>query len=544
MSTAQPHGPEGTVPEAAPDPVEEPTDGLEPETKVAAPPAEEPTDGLEWRRVHIATPAIRSWKAFVAIVAVIGWQAVENVDDARTVAASGGWRWVLLGILVVVIVAAVSSVLAWRFTRYAVGDSAVHLHTGIVFRKQRQARLDRLQSVDVVRPLLARLAGLSQLTLEVAGAAGSNVELAFLRDEEAMALRAELLAKAAGVQRAKASGDSSAGTVVGTGESAAQDTDPVAHVPLRDEHEEAPERVVAEVPVPRLIGSIVLSGTTIGFVLVMLGLIGAALAALTGAIGSGSLSGASNFIFLLPAIFGLASFVWSRFNGGYGFRAAISPDGIRLSRGLLETRSQTIAPGRVQALEIVQPLLWRRAGWYRVRINVAGYGALGETDETSTTLLPVGDLEQALLAVWLVLPDLGTKDPVAVLTEALHGSGDEGGFTLMSQRVRPIAPLTYRRNGFHVTDRALVLRRGRLRRVVQIVPHERTQSLGLSEGPLARALRVVTFTVHSVSGPVRPFLDNLDHDVAARLMAEQAARARDARALDRSERWMAQEDLG
>ena len=499
-------------------------------------PAPEPADALEWRRVHVATPAIRSWKAFVAIIAIVGWQFLENVDDARQVAASGGWRWVLLGIVVIVLVAAAYSALAWRFTRYAVGDSAVHLHTGIVFRQQRQARLDRLQSVDVVRPLLARLAGLSQLTLEVAGAAGSNVELAFLRDEEAALLRAELLAKAAGVQRAK----SAAATEEPGGTEAGADP----QLPLQDEHEEAPEQAVYEIPVPRLLGSIALSGTMIAFVLVLLGLLGAGLAALTGRLGGGAVTGAGNLIFLLPALFGLVSFVWSRFTGGYNFRAAISPDGIRLSHGLLETRAQTIAPGRVQAVEIVQPLLWRRAGWYRVRINVAGYGAAGDAAESSTTLLPVGDLDQALLAVWLVLPDLGTDDAVGALTEALHGSGADGGFTLMSQRVRSIAPLTYRRNGFLVTGRALVLRWGRLRRVVQIVPHERTQSLGLSQGLLARALRVVTFTVHSVSGPVRPFLDNLDLDVAARLMTEQAARARDARALDRSERWMSQEDPG
>src|SRR5690606_33478435 len=109
----------------------------------------------------------------------------------------------------------------------------------------------------------------------------------------------------------------------------------------------------------------------------------------------------SNAVVLLPAVFGLASFVWSRFSSGYGFRAAISPDGIRLTRGLLETRAQTIAPGRIQAIELVQPLLWRKAGWWRVRMNVAGYG-MGAEQEVQTTLLPVGDKEQALLASWLV----------------------------------------------------------------------------------------------------------------------------------------------
>ena len=53
------------------------------------------------------------------------------------------------------------------------------------------------QAVDVVQPILARLLGLSELKLEVAGGPGSAVSLAFLKEEEADALRAELLARAA-----------------------------------------------------------------------------------------------------------------------------------------------------------------------------------------------------------------------------------------------------------------------------------------------------------------------------------------------------------
>ena len=481
-------------------------------------------DGLEWRRMHPVTPVIRSWKAFAGIIAIGAWRFTDDFSTTRDFVADGGWRFVLAGVGVVVLVAAVYSALAWRVTRFAVGEEAVHLNSGIVFRQQRQARLDRLQSVDVVRPLLARLAGLSQLTLEVAGAVDSKVELAFLKDEEAVALRAELLAKAAGVRRAAPAGLTAEGGPT---------ADAVAIVP--EPVEEAPERTVIEVPVRRLIGSIALSGVAVAAVLVILGLLGTLVLTFTGRVDlTDVVSG--NLVVLVPAVLGVASVAWSRFSGGYGFRAAISPDGIRLSRGLLETRAQTIAPGRIQAIELTQPLLWRKAGWWRVRMNVAGYGMA--TEEASTTLLPVGDVDETLLACWLVLPDLGTEDAVGALTAAMTGSGEAAGFTLISRRVRFLSPLVYRRNGFLVTERALVLRHGRLRRVVQIVPHERTQSLGLDQGVLARALKVAHFTLHSVAGPVRPAIQDLDLDVAHRLMQDQAARARQARALDRPERWM------
>ena len=53
-----------------------------------------------------------------------------------------------------------------------------------------------------------------------------------------------------------------------------------------------------------------------------------------------------------PPLFAGVTFVWSRINQGANFRAAISPDGIRLRHGLTETRAQTVPPGRVQAIRL------------------------------------------------------------------------------------------------------------------------------------------------------------------------------------------------
>ena len=60
-------------------------------------------------------------------------------------------------------------------------------------------RLDRLQAVDVVRPLVARALGLAELRLEVAGGSSSEAPLAYLSEAAAQRLRAELLARAAGL---------------------------------------------------------------------------------------------------------------------------------------------------------------------------------------------------------------------------------------------------------------------------------------------------------------------------------------------------------
>jgi putative membrane protein len=247
----------------------------------------------------------------------------------------------------------------------------------------------------------------------------------------------------------------------------------------------------------------------------------------------------SLIVAMLPAAFGAAGFVWQRFAGEFGFRAALSPDGIRLRHGLLEARAQTVPPGRVQAVSIVQGPLWRGKDWWRVQMNVAGYGGSnGQSKETESVLLPVGTRAEALLALWLVLPDLGTDDPQALLDAALTGSGEAGGFVTSPRRARWLDPLTWRRTGVAFTERAVLVRGGWLVRRLVVVPHEKTQSLGVQQGPVQRRLGLASFALHSTPGPVIPTVPHLSAAVANRVMHDQAERARTARARSGPERWM------
>src|SRR5674476_1097005 len=95
--------------------------------------------------------------------------------------------------------------------------------------------------------------------------------------------------------------------------------------------------------------------------------------------------------------------------------------------------------------------------WWRVEMNVAGYGGT-QNRQTETVLLPVGDRQEALLVLWLVIPDLGTADPQGLLDAALSGSGEGHGFVTDPRRARWLNPWTWRRNGVAMTDRAVLLR--------------------------------------------------------------------------------------
>ncbi|NCT91904.1 PH domain-containing protein [Cellulomonas sp. APG4] len=488
-----------TTPHPAPGP--HAPDALAAQPGVADPAPDAPAD--RWRRVHPVTPAVRGWKVIVVLLVVLGQQVSQNVVAAREAIDAVGWLPVLGLVVVVALIGFGYSAIAWRMTRYAIDDEAVYLHTGVLFRQQRSARLDRIQAIDVVQPVLARIFGLAELKIEVAGGSDSAVALAFLKEADAQAVRNEILARAAGVR-------------FGT--------------PEQPEAPVAPERPMVAVPPGRLVSSLVRSSATFWAVVAVA--VVTVTAITTRSVGS--------TFAMLPVLAGTIGYLWQRFAGEFGFRSALSPDGIRLRRGLLETRTQTVPPGRVQAVRLTQPLLWRGPDWWRVQVNVAGYGQGDGTSSTETVLLPVGDRDEALATLWLVVPDLGVADARALLDVALAGQGPDGGFTTSPRRARWLDPLSWRREGFVVTPRALLARSGRFVRRLVVVPHERTQSLGLVQGPLQRRLGLASFTLHSTPGPVAPRVDHLDAAAASELMTEQAARARAARAAAGPERWMSE----
>lgn len=456
----------------------------------------------DWHRLHPITPAVKGWKIVAVLLAVYAQNRGDDLFRGAGVPGRGELL-VSVGILVVgALLAAAGSYLSWRMTRYRVGAEIVELHSGVLNRQQRRARLDRLQAVDVVQPLLARLLGLSELKLEVAGGAGSDVRLAYLREADAQRLRNTLLARAAGVSYET------------------------------PEAPEAPERQVIEVPTDRLLQSLLRSGTTVA-------LAGAMVAVLVVVVGFG-LPGV--LVGLGPAALGLVGAHWARFSREFSFRVAVSPDGVRLRHGLLESRAQTVPPGRVQAVRLSQPLLWRGKDWWRVQVNVAGYGGTstdsGQADEA--VLLPVGPRDEAYGVLSLVLPDFGHADPRSVLDDGLTGSTARAGFTTVPERARWLDPLGWRRYGFAITDQALLTRSGRWHRRLDVVPHEKTQSLGLTQGVLQRRLRLASVVAHSTPGPVSPTVPHLDAEVARALLADQAARARHGRAAAAPARWMTQ----
>jgi putative membrane protein len=162
------------------------------------------------QRLHPLTPLLRGGRLAVLAIAAISWQGYQNL---------GTQRW-LFAIGAVAVMVLIGSVVSWFVTGYHVVGRELRIYDGLLWRRTRAIPLERLQAVEIVRPLLARLFGLAELKLEVVGGEKTEAPLAFLPVDDASALRKRLLLIARGGQSRRtgvAAAASGAGAGAGTG---------------------------------------------------------------------------------------------------------------------------------------------------------------------------------------------------------------------------------------------------------------------------------------------------------------------------------------
>src|SRR3954468_13805435 len=318
----------------------------------------------EWRRLHPLTPLLRGWRFLLVLVAAFGQQGLrgeEGID--RT--------YLALGVLAACVLAVLLGFVAWRKTHYRLTSTELQVESGVLQRRSRRVPLARLEAVDVGGAVFARVLGLAELRLEVVGGSSSEAPLAYLTEEDARALRARLLAAAAGR----------------------------VDVPAEPTH----DAVLVAVPTGTLVASTVLGSPVLFTTALVLLLAG------TAAIQADATAGV--LLAVLPVYAGVITVAGRRVLNEYGFTVSESPDGLRLRHGLLDTRRQTIPAGRGQTVRVLESLLWRSFGWVRVEVDVAGYSAgRGQEQASTKALLPVAPRE---LAGALVRRVLGAGLPMA-----------------------------------------------------------------------------------------------------------------------------------
>lgn len=413
----------------------------------------------------------------------------------------------LIGFAVLVLILVGGSI-DWWFTRYSLDDLAIHRRSGFLFKKNRTIRLESVQSVDISRPLVARLLGLSELRFEVADGSSEALHIKYVSARKAEVLRRTAMASI-NLLRSEAAGrpvdvlpDSmqisaermpaadqlhqpfEASYEASYGAPAQNSTQQAT--PQQDGYSQlAPEQSVpqppgtqqpvasrrgARMPMPvaadpsqppifrisnvRLIASIMLEH--------LVWLVPAVALMVGAAVFAAMMGGESPFLIfmaMLPGMFapmvGYVVALWTRFDGAANFKITPSGQGgVTLRYGFTGTHTQNVMVERIQALAVEQSILWRAFGWYRIKMTIAGIGIEKNDNQkvvTRNVALPVGNKQETLMVLRLLLPALDEVQ-AQVLLDTANGSLKRQTPQVPAMIVTPSSArwmdlLTWKRNG-------------------------------------------------------------------------------------------------
>jgi putative membrane protein len=419
-----------------------------------------------WRRLHPLSPVARIGRIVPALVLVFVISVANSKAENRTAETDY--------LIIITLVTVVYGYIHWMVTRWRIEGDTLRIETGLIRKDSRRLPLARIQAVDIVRPLLARMLGVSELRIRLAGSGSTDGRLAYLSDAEATEVRFALLS---GRHEAVAAPSSNTG------------------LPM------------ALVTTGRLLGSVLLS-------LISIILIGT-VATLTVLDQFEPKTATAAAGFLAVYLLSFAGVIWRRLSGQYGFTAVEGPEGVRIRRGLLQTISETIPYGRIQAVRQVEPLLWRPFGWCRLEVDIAGATARNQRGEGTSVvrkaLLPVGSSQDSwhLLARLLDAPDPPRTAPPG--------------------RARWKAPLSYHFLSAGYDESHAVCVTGRINRKTTWVPFEKSQSIRRVQGPAQRPLGLATVHVDVAGKRTRAEFRDRSVDEADRLVGELSELSRRAR---------------
>ncbi|WP_434810779.1 PH domain-containing protein [Microbacterium sp. bgisy189] len=512
-------------------------------TGAPAPAAElvrSPLSDGEWHRLHPLTPLLRGGLVFLVVLGIVvtnmrdrliaiflpdeGDFGDYDADPIDFIFENNLILAVLGGVVAIIVIVVVAFYVSWRFHTFRITGDAVEVRSGVLFRTHRRAPLDRVQGVNLTRPMIARLLGTAKLEVVGAGTDG-NVKLEYLGTSNAETIRGDILRLASGRElgtAAPTAGHASAAQTMTAGI-----TGLIEGVDL-DESE--PESIV-HIPVGRLIASRVLSGSTLFLLLLIIGVV------------VGAVVGTPWVLFsLVPTFIGFGAYWFRQITLSLRYSIAPTSSGVRITSGLFTTISETIPPGRIHGVAIRQSILWRPFGWWSIRINRLTGRSVMDTSTAAqqmTEVLPIGKREDVERVLRLILPSLPEQEWSGVFEHGILGPQADDPYTNMPRRAAWLRPFSWRRVGLLVTPAAMLARKGYIWRSLVIIPLARLQSARVEQGPIDRMLGIAMVTAHTIAGPVVGYVPHLDRDAALAGWRALTDGAVAAAASDTSHRWSA-----
>lgn len=290
-------------------------------------------------RLHPATPLRRSWVQLSAL----GWLAYGQLDNLhRLTDKPWGW-WAVAGIVLLAVgLFGGGALVSWARTSFTLSASDLSYGYGWMHRVQRTFPIDQIRTVDVSRPLWARLLRVAELTVSTQN---SNQKISCLSVKDAERLRAAVLQLVHGEEL---------------------------------DGEEAGEGIIARVDSVQLAMSILLDAR----MMVRL-VVGAGIAVTPYLVTDHALSLALAIPWLRTAWRATAR----RFPAHHGWTVREVTGGYRTEHGMFHKNQYTWQRDRMTSVTLHQPVLWRSRNWVKVTGGTVGFG--------SALILPVATRTEA-----------------------------------------------------------------------------------------------------------------------------------------------------
>ena len=444
-----------------------------------------------WRGLHPVSLAVnlipRAWQTIrglwpILLVVVLSGESI-------------GMRFVdMLVILMFALVSVWNTFIHWATLRYRIHAGRLEIRQGLLNRSARTIDPARIQNIELVQNLFHTWSGLVELRIETAGEQTTEGLLSALSVEDATELRNQLAA---------------IGSLAKQGDEDEREADTVAQIGLTE--------ILAFGLTQRTIGTVAVI-TAIG--LEVMGQGGPDVAAnLTNTMQPTMVIAAFMLAFVVSWTISAISAIF-RF---YGYRMVHLGDAIRTEQGLTTKRRVEIPLSKVQLVRSDEPLMRRMMGYGTVLIETAGLGFVEGQQRTAEGMVPMVE-RQDLGRIATTAAPHADVDPWAASLNPAHPRSLYRALAGATIRVSilialgmsffgpikwallgflPIAWigawLDWAKQGWLVTDSAIVSRRGFFNRRTFIVSRDKLQSVHLVQGPLMR-LHGLNRLVVSVAG--------------------------------------------
>ncbi|WP_257478297.1 PH domain-containing protein [Acidipropionibacterium jensenii] len=521
--------------------------GVQPDP-AQAPGSEAAQQAVTEQRPHWATPIVRGWivLAGVAVWAIKqlmdSWQSGDSLPPVRAILV------MVAAVLAIALIQAAIGYFQWRTTTFRIDEEEVRVDHRFIQHSSDRIALTKIQSVDVVQPLAARLIGLARLQIDVGGSSARTIE--YLSRADAYRFRDFLIGRAHqvscdarvipdaggpasdageaagtaiaptdparpnGVLPGSTGSASSTGTTSSTAPPGAASPPPPPS-PVPGSGSVWQDRRVDETVITSVSSRQIVLGTFVSLsfiwclVLILAGL------AIPIAVGIEVIS----IPVVLAGLAGIFQVVSGSLIKYWRFTLLRTTGGLKVVHGMTTLTTRTVPPHRVQGITISQPLAWRLVGLCRIDVTVLG-GAEAPGRMEATTLLPMGSASQLRSVVGALWPGLDPATFLDPASPALHP---------IPRRARWLRWFDRQTIFWGADEQVIVSRHGLFTRRTTVVPHSRVQSAAVHQGPVQRLLRVADLTIQLPSGPVDLRCRQLDATDARSLLIEEMDRARRAR---------------